>query len=437
MHLLALARSELEKHQIETGLYGLCLKQALTPEDKVLRRNFCVGMQTLIENDDEFIRSVVFSDEATFHLDNREGLELNGFHQLLVYADDVTVLRENPQTIRENTRILLDANSLPVSIVTAEGRSRSTEGGAHDKASDAAKRAAAARVWRGQTEASFETGVRLQCVRSCVSVRSPEFERSGPQLGDLSSKFSGLSLKFFKFCKERSRFAIQNNRAFLSKIDRTKRSRLLLIDNTTLAVLVRIMTLALSLFEVGTGRSLLFHCQYFVRFNSGREHVNRMIVLNTYDLIPASIVIQCVVSSINSATKHSVSMEFMTILNALLPLTNSAASSDRYYLYGSQGFTSCCNCIGLKTVFLCLSPIVRSSPIASLVPFPFLKPNCSSILQYKHRFNIRRKIFAERDIRFDSSELVTFLGIIFLRYWQQQRLCKIFGSFAFLIYFVA
>ncbi|KAJ4427549.1 hypothetical protein ANN_25197 [Periplaneta americana] len=45
------------------------------------------------------------------------------------------------------------------------------------------------------SEASFETGVRLECVRSCVSVRSPEFECSGPQLGDLSSKFSGLSLK--------------------------------------------------------------------------------------------------------------------------------------------------------------------------------------------------------------------------------------------------
>ncbi|KAJ4437531.1 hypothetical protein ANN_17676 [Periplaneta americana] len=36
--------------------------------------------------------------------DNREGLELNGLHHHhLVYAVDVSMLEENPQTIRENT----------------------------------------------------------------------------------------------------------------------------------------------------------------------------------------------------------------------------------------------------------------------------------------------------------------------------------------------
>ncbi|KAJ4432057.1 hypothetical protein ANN_20671 [Periplaneta americana] len=41
--------------------------------------------------------------------DNREGLELNELHQLLAYAGDVNMLGENPQTIRENTRILFQA----------------------------------------------------------------------------------------------------------------------------------------------------------------------------------------------------------------------------------------------------------------------------------------------------------------------------------------
>ncbi|KAJ4431331.1 hypothetical protein ANN_19928 [Periplaneta americana] len=42
--------------------------------------------------------------------DNREGLELNWLHQLFVYADDVNILGKNPQAIRENTRVLLEAN---------------------------------------------------------------------------------------------------------------------------------------------------------------------------------------------------------------------------------------------------------------------------------------------------------------------------------------
>ncbi|KAJ4440904.1 hypothetical protein ANN_10751 [Periplaneta americana] len=42
--------------------------------------------------------------------DNKEGLELNGLHQLLVYANDGNMLGENPQAIRENTGILPEAS---------------------------------------------------------------------------------------------------------------------------------------------------------------------------------------------------------------------------------------------------------------------------------------------------------------------------------------
>ena len=42
--------------------------------------------------------------------ENRIGLELNGKHQLLVYADDVNMLWENLQTVRKNAEIFIKAS---------------------------------------------------------------------------------------------------------------------------------------------------------------------------------------------------------------------------------------------------------------------------------------------------------------------------------------
>jgi hypothetical protein len=41
---------------------------------------------------------------------NQAGLKLNGTHQLLAYADDLKLLRNNINTINKNTQTVIDAS---------------------------------------------------------------------------------------------------------------------------------------------------------------------------------------------------------------------------------------------------------------------------------------------------------------------------------------
>ncbi|KAJ4438526.1 hypothetical protein ANN_14471 [Periplaneta americana] len=69
---------------------------------------FCRKTELLRNNRHQEQRSIQYAIRKV--QDNRQGLEFNGLHQLLVYADDMNMLGENPQTIRENTEILLAAS---------------------------------------------------------------------------------------------------------------------------------------------------------------------------------------------------------------------------------------------------------------------------------------------------------------------------------------
>ena len=47
------------------------LVQKLHPEDNETRRAFCGNLQALMENDDDLLAEIIFSDKATFHLSGK------------------------------------------------------------------------------------------------------------------------------------------------------------------------------------------------------------------------------------------------------------------------------------------------------------------------------------------------------------------------------
>jgi hypothetical protein len=55
-------------------------------------------------------KSVICCDAIRKVQENQVGLKLNGTHLLLVYVDDVNLLGDNIDTIKRNTRTLIDAS---------------------------------------------------------------------------------------------------------------------------------------------------------------------------------------------------------------------------------------------------------------------------------------------------------------------------------------
>jgi hypothetical protein len=58
--------------------------------------------------------------------ENQVGLKLNGTHQLLVYADDVNILGDNTDIIKQNTETLLTDTRKEIGLEAGEGKTNYT-----------------------------------------------------------------------------------------------------------------------------------------------------------------------------------------------------------------------------------------------------------------------------------------------------------------------
>ncbi|KAJ4444856.1 hypothetical protein ANN_06653 [Periplaneta americana] len=71
-------------------------------------KKFLISMQTLIENDDKFIRSVVFSDEAIFHLSGKVNKRLLNLNDITIAKEYFTIsVTNNLGILDTSTRITL------------------------------------------------------------------------------------------------------------------------------------------------------------------------------------------------------------------------------------------------------------------------------------------------------------------------------------------
>ncbi|KAJ4435435.1 hypothetical protein ANN_18050 [Periplaneta americana] len=243
--------------------------------------------------------------------------ELNRLHQLLVYADDVNMLGENPQMIRENTGILLEES----------------------------KEIATKYLFIVLTYCEFTFTYTLE-----------------PQSSTVMSKqahFSDLDV-------------VRWHQALLGKKDGALR----------LASIPTIKSFNSSLVTAVQSVHILFATM--------SAAVQKCITLAKY-----------FISQHISTTKHKNALSKATGKKIpLLPIVIATSSRKSQFEFDlCKAFLAAE--IPLWKVYL--SRIVRSSPIGSLVPF--------STLECKRRFSMRKRIFAECDIRLIVLNSLNFLAL--------------------------
>jgi hypothetical protein len=74
MHLFETCYSNLwqvlQKH-LHLKVYKLSIVQHLADADKALRKEFCIQMFHLMQDDERFLDSIIFSDESTFYVSGK------------------------------------------------------------------------------------------------------------------------------------------------------------------------------------------------------------------------------------------------------------------------------------------------------------------------------------------------------------------------------
>ena len=85
------------RKRLQMKPYKLQLLQHLRKTDKTKRATFCMEMQEKIDNEDDFLEKVIFSDEATFHLSgkvNKQNVRIWGIENPREFVEH---MRDSPK----------------------------------------------------------------------------------------------------------------------------------------------------------------------------------------------------------------------------------------------------------------------------------------------------------------------------------------------------